>query len=69
MFTESAAVDGINVNEKQPEFSAPIKNITVPVGREAVLTCSVTELGNFKVNANSYFRIGFFYSSIDFGSL
>ncbi|XP_065222027.1 lachesin-like [Planococcus citri] len=50
--SESAAVDGVNVNvnaDKEPEFSAPIKNITVPLGREAVLTCSVTDLGNYKV--------------------
>ena len=43
----------MNVNsDKEPEFSAPIKNITVPLGREAVLTCSVTDLGNYKVNRN-----------------
>lgn len=38
--------------EKEPEFSAPIKNITVPLGREGVLTCSVTELGHYKVSKN-----------------
>ncbi|XP_063215990.1 lachesin-like [Bacillus rossius redtenbacheri] len=32
-----------------PDFSQQIRNITVPVGREAVLSCSVTELGNYKV--------------------
>lgn len=42
--------------EKEPEFSAPIKNITVPAGREAVLTCSVTELGHYKVSSRSHLK-------------
>lgn len=47
----SGAVDGINVNaDKKPEFQAPISNISVIIGREAVLTCSVTDLGNYKVS-------------------
>lgn len=33
-----------------PEFSGPIQNITAAVGREAVLTCTVTELGQYKVS-------------------
>ncbi|XP_063230542.1 lachesin-like [Bacillus rossius redtenbacheri] len=32
-----------------PDFSQPIRNVTVPLGREAVLTCSVAHLGNYKV--------------------
>ncbi|CAH1992558.1 unnamed protein product [Acanthoscelides obtectus] len=32
-----------------PQFSSPIENITVALGREAVLSCTVTELGNYKV--------------------
>lgn len=32
-----------------PEFSGPIENVTAAVGREAVLTCTVTELGHYKV--------------------
>ncbi|KAL5279051.1 LSAMP.2 family protein [Megaselia abdita] len=32
-----------------PKFSAPIANHTVPVGREAFLTCNVQELGSYKV--------------------
>lgn len=48
--TESGSIDGINVNaDKEPEFKAPIENITVPLGREAVLKCLVTDLGNYKV--------------------
>uniref|UniRef100_A0A1B0CTJ4 Putative lachesin n=1 Tax=Lutzomyia longipalpis TaxID=7200 RepID=A0A1B0CTJ4_LUTLO len=32
-----------------PSFSAPIANITVPVGREATMTCIVHDLVSFKV--------------------
>ncbi|KAF5306581.1 hypothetical protein FQR65_LT07308 [Abscondita terminalis] len=32
-----------------PEFLAPIQNLTVNVGREAVLACSVGHLGRYKV--------------------
>lgn len=34
-----------------PNFSAPISNITVPVGREAILTCIVQDLVSYKVSA------------------
>ncbi|CAD7086328.1 unnamed protein product [Hermetia illucens] len=32
-----------------PKFSAPIQNVTAPVGREALLTCVVQDLGSYKV--------------------
>ncbi|XP_055915409.1 limbic system-associated membrane protein, partial [Eupeodes corollae] len=32
-----------------PKFSAPITNVTVPVGRDAILTCLVHELVAYKV--------------------
>ncbi|XP_049766341.1 lachesin-like [Schistocerca cancellata] len=32
-----------------PEFVAPIQNLTTPVGREAVFVCSVNNLGKYKV--------------------
>ncbi|KAJ9600123.1 hypothetical protein L9F63_009580, partial [Diploptera punctata] len=35
-------------SDVDPDFSEPIKNVTVPVGREAILSCLVTELGHFK---------------------
>uniref|UniRef100_A0A1B0GN48 Uncharacterized protein n=1 Tax=Phlebotomus papatasi TaxID=29031 RepID=A0A1B0GN48_PHLPP len=35
--------------ETDPSFSAPIANITVPVGREAIMTCIVHDLASFKV--------------------
>nr|CAD7426465.1 unnamed protein product [Timema monikensis] len=35
-------------SDVDPDFSEPIRNVTVPVGREAVLSCSVTELGHYK---------------------
>lgn len=34
----------------EPNFSSPIMNITVPVGREGVLTCVVHDLISYKVN-------------------
>lgn len=37
------------INFEEPEFLAPIHNLTVPVGREAVLSCTVSNLGNYKV--------------------
>lgn len=32
-----------------PKFSGPINNVTVPVGRDALLTCIVHDLASFKV--------------------
>ncbi|KAF6207943.1 hypothetical protein GE061_016392 [Apolygus lucorum] len=32
-----------------PEFAFPIGNLTTPVGREAVLSCTVNNLGKYKV--------------------
>ncbi|KAG5673727.1 hypothetical protein PVAND_003747 [Polypedilum vanderplanki] len=46
----------VNVNsemqvsvEREPSFTAPIENISVALGREALLSCYVTNLGDFKV--------------------
>lgn len=36
--------------ELEPEFLGSISNVTYPVGREAVLTCSVKNLGKYKVS-------------------
>ncbi|XP_021944336.2 lachesin [Folsomia candida] len=33
----------------EPDFVGNIKNVTVPAGREAILSCSVSNLGKFKV--------------------
>lgn len=32
-----------------PKFSSPIANVTAAVGREAILTCQVVDLGSYKV--------------------
>lgn len=32
-----------------PEFVGPIENLTTPVGREAILSCRVEQLGNYKL--------------------
>lgn len=34
---------------ESPDFIGPIKNVTVAIGREAILSCSVTDLGHYKV--------------------
>ncbi|KAJ6636197.1 Lachesin [Pseudolycoriella hygida] len=39
----------IPIGEPEPQFGEPIPNITLAVGREAVLTCTVIGLGNHKV--------------------
>jgi hypothetical protein len=36
-----------------PKFGEPITNVTVPVGREATLTCIVDDLATYKVNSAS----------------
>ena len=36
-----------------PEFGLPIGNLTTPVGREAVLSCTVDHLGKYKVSNTS----------------
>lgn len=33
----------------EPKFSAPITNVTAPVGREAILACVVQDLSTYKV--------------------
>ena len=37
------------VGQPKPDFAARIQNITVNVGREAILECHVTHLGRYKV--------------------
>lgn len=37
-----------------PDFKEPIQNVTVAVGREAILSCSVTDLGQYRVSADLY---------------
>lgn len=44
------STSGIRVTTETPQFTGPIENVTVALGREAVLSCSVTELGNYKVS-------------------
>ncbi|XP_055600148.1 neurotrimin-like [Uranotaenia lowii] len=38
-----------DVSGIDPKFSAPISNVTVPVGREGVMTCRVHDLHKYKV--------------------
>lgn len=45
---------------EDPEFGAPIANLTTPVGREAVLSCSVDRLGKYKVIRNNNYYISYY---------
>lgn len=45
--TETAPSSSI---EADPDFVGPIQNVTVAVGREAVLSCTVTDLGTYRVS-------------------
>lgn len=39
-----------NEQELKPSFASPIENVTVPIGREATLSCIVQNLGAYKVS-------------------
>lgn len=47
------------LNSEVPTFAKEIENATVPVGREATLSCVIYNLGNFKVSSMqfSYFKL------------
>lgn len=47
-----------------PKFSEPIINVTVPVGREAILVCVVDDLSTYKVRKRKKLTIYFIYRSI-----
>jgi hypothetical protein len=40
----------------KPEFVGLVENVTVPVGRDAIFTCNVKNLGRFRVG-----RFGIFF--------
>lgn len=46
----------------EPKFSEQILNVTVPVGREAQLTCVVEDLGSYKVNIKRKLKISWVYN-------
>ena len=41
-------------NEPRPHFTSKIENVTVNVGREAILECHVNNLGRYKVNISFF---------------
>jgi hypothetical protein len=48
-----------------PSFSGPIQNVTVNVGREAVLECPVNSLGQYKVTTlHVKTRRNFYYTVV-----
>ncbi|KAL1139592.1 hypothetical protein AAG570_006574 [Ranatra chinensis] len=50
--TQETTENGDGWKAEAPEFALPIGNLTTPVGREAVLSCTVNNLGNYKVNCH-----------------
>lgn len=48
-----------NLVEAEPEFSEPIQNVTVAIGRDAQLSCTVENLGTYRVSY--YLFSSFFY--------
>lgn len=47
--TDSGRLTERDVNETDPHFTSPILNVTIAVGRDAQLPCTVDNLGSFKV--------------------
>lgn len=43
-----------------PKFVEPLQNVTIPVGREAVFSCSIENLQTYKVYAPGYCFIVFY---------
>lgn len=44
------AFSNYNTNsDDEPYFAQPLENISVPIGREATLSCIVNNLGNYKI--------------------
>ncbi|XP_046677770.1 lachesin-like [Homalodisca vitripennis] len=39
----------LTIGEEDPDFNGPIKNVTVALGREAILICPTTDLGTYRV--------------------
>ncbi|GIY80949.1 hypothetical protein CDAR_70861 [Caerostris darwini] len=42
-----------NLVEAEPEFAEPIQNVTVATGRDAQLSCTVENLGTYRVGSYS----------------
>lgn len=44
------AFTGYKLNlDDEPYFASPLQNVSVPIGREAVLSCIVNNLGTYKI--------------------
>lgn len=46
-----------SLRDAEPDFLGPIENVTVALGREAVLTCSVSDLGDYKVSTSYTYNV------------
>ena len=49
LISNTASFSGSLGVEFEPQFVGDVQNVTVVVGREAILSCSVTKLRDFKV--------------------
>lgn len=59
-----ACIDGAEWGGFEPEFIGPMSNVTVPAGRDAVLSCSVANLGGHKVRYSLLFLFSFFKATL-----
>lgn len=50
VFVPTAHMNEVGTSEPEPEFGDVIKNVTVALGREAILSCIVDNLGDYKVS-------------------
>ena len=44
-----------------PRFGKPLNNLTISVGREAIFTCIVENLGPYKVSCFNHFILLFYF--------
>lgn len=58
-----------NLVEAEPEFSEPIQNVTVAIGRDAQLSCTVENLGTYRVSYYFINKYYLFYSFFLFNDL
>lgn len=52
-------INGYSFVTENPKFSEPITNVTVAVGREAILVCLVEDLGAYKVRRMLHIAIAY----------
>jgi hypothetical protein len=57
MLADGSASPYSAVTTAVPQFSESIRNVTVPLGREAVLSCVINNLAEYKVSPHPHIAI------------